>query len=371
MLKFQKFVDKITSTHLTRVFTVFTILFSVIAILLYWWAGLKLEQTLTEQMLHREQIIVRAGSQAVENYLNDIGKSMVVLAKGPRIITMRESTQGALNDFVGVFKNSPLTSTIVADKKGVVLFNANNLGGPREIGVTVRDREYFNWAIKASEGELFLGKPVVSRVGATKGKYIIPIATPIFDNKKFKGVFAAAILLSKLTENYLDPLKISDKTRVYLINNKGVLLYSSNENLTGVNYLDYLKNKPFRGSEEIRQSLNSRVMDIKEGKLDVYLPNEQKGGALTRFLIAHAGLTFKDQKLLLAVAMPIDEAMVFVGPLATNQRGEVIFGLLSLAIVSLLFIFGTKIVARSSYLEGFAEGRDHKINSKIKNQNAK
>lgn len=358
-----KLFDRFTTTTrwLVRIFLGLGVVIALLAVFIYLLAERNTQQSLIEQMLHRQQVIARAGAKSIEAHLINTENGLKLLVRSQRVVVMGKDVQEVLNDYISDRKGTPTTGAAVINREGKIIANANNLGGPTEIGMSVADRAYFAWAKGAREGEVYLGGPMVSRLGATKGQTIIPIASPIVDNGKFRGAAVTVVLLSKLTELYLNPLKISDQTQVYLVNRDGVLLYAPYERLVGVNYFDYLKSKPYKGSEEALAPLKKSVEGKgEEGKLDILLPNEQQGGTPTRFLIAYSPLKLGSTSLILAVASPIDEAMIFAGPLYTNQTQGIIFWLVAILIVLIWFVVSLRLVQRQSFLEGFAEGRDHR-----------
>lgn len=363
---FNRFTAPTTTTWLRKIFLGLGIVIAIIATFIYFLGKQEIEKSLVEQIFHREQVIARAGAKSSEAHILNTENGLKLLARSQRITVMEKEVQGMLEQYVSDRKGTPTTGVAIVNPEGKIIANANNLGMPREIGVSVADRAYFKWAKAAREGEVYLDIPTVSRVGASKGQTIIPVASPIIENGKFKGVAVAVVLLSKLTELYLNPLKISQQTRIYLVDSNGFLLYASYNQLTGVNYFDYLKNKPFPGSEEVGTRLKKHVAEKTEGKLDLYLPNEQKGGTRTRFLIAHSPVVLGSTTLLLAVASPVEEALIFAGPLYADLADGVVFRLVAILVVAMWFTVSIRLVQRQAFLEGFVKGRDHK---RIKNKN--
>lgn len=358
--KIAKFINRIDLKTLETFFLILIILASSIIAFFYWFSAQQTEASLVEQMLHREQVIARAGAKAIEGYFFNVKNELKLLAQSQQIVVMGKEMRGELDSYIADQRETPVTGVSVTNSEGVVIANANNLDLPTEIGISVADRAYFRWARNAKMGEVYLSAPVVAKLGATKGQTIIPLASPIVEKGKFKGVTVTVVLLPKLTELYLNPLKISEQTGVYLVNSDGVLFYAPYERLVGVNYFDYLKSKPYKDSEEVLAKLKRSVESKEqEGKLDILLPNEQKEGVPTRFLIAYSPLKLGSTNLVLVVANPVEEAMIFAGPLYTNQTQGVIFGLTAVLIVLIWFVVSIRIVQRQSFLEGFAQGQDH------------
>lgn len=73
-------------------------------------------------------------------------------------------------------KSGVIGGVVLTDRAGVVRFNSN-VTGISDTGESLADRDYFSLAkSQKGPGEYFVGQPVVSRLGATKGKVIIPVA---------------------------------------------------------------------------------------------------------------------------------------------------------------------------------------------------
>ncbi|OGM17661.1 hypothetical protein A2V61_04060 [Candidatus Woesebacteria bacterium RBG_19FT_COMBO_47_8] len=297
------------------------VLFSTSA-LIYLGFGTSARAALIEQMLHREQVIARSGAHSIESFLNLFGISLNVLSN-------TTLTQENLDSFVDDWKETSITGVILTDREGATLANSTR-SGESGVGVDLSDRDYFIWAKTAKKGEIYVSSPMLSRIGTSKGEYIILIATPIIKNDKFQGVLAGSVLLSELTWDYLDPLRISEATRIYLIDQDGVVLSSRVTRLIGVNYIDYLNSNPFLGSKAAAPTLKKALESKEEGKIDIVLQNENNL-KLTRYLIAYTPVETDSgtRHWILAVATPINDALVFMGPIYARQMVAVIVAFLA------------------------------------------
>lgn len=314
--RFISFVNKAFNS----IFFFMALTIIVLAGVIYLGFGSGAKAALIEQVLHREQVISRSGALAIESFLDLTGKSLLVLASEPNVYSLEADARNQVIDFVETWMDTPLAAAILVDKEGIVKYDWNRLK-KEEVGVSVADREYFAWAKTASKGEVRIFNPIISKLGATKERFIVPIATPLIGAQgNFNGAAVGVILLSELAKDYLDPLKISGNTRIYLLSEEGVILYSPIESLVGANYFDYLSQNPFLGSAVLVPILKERVVSEEEGKLDIVLLNEETK-KLTRYLIAHSPIFLENKTVhwTLAVATPVDDALVFMGPIYTRQ----------------------------------------------------
>lgn len=250
--------------------------------------------------LLREQMLARAQASGLVSYFSVRGNSLAALA--------RSGTTADMEIFMSQWAKRGITvGVILTDENGIVIFNVN-VSGTSDTGMSVVDRDYFKWAkTSGKEGEFFVGKPVISRLGATKGKTIVPLASPVYRGGEFKGVAVAAIELAPLTERYLDMMKISGFTEVYLLDQDGNLLYAPGADLESKNVYEVLRARPFLGSEYIVRRLKEVLVSGEEGKLWLVYRSPRTGNLQLRSG-AFTPAEVHDQRWLVVVTSPLDEA---------------------------------------------------------------
>jgi hypothetical protein len=243
---------------------------------------------------------------------------------------------------------------ILVDKNGVVKYGADRFGSTGE-GINVTERDYFKWAKSATEGGVHFVEPYQSKIGFTSGSFVISAVSPLFKDGKFNGAFVTGFLLSEATQRFLEPLKITDDTRIYLMYQNGVILFGPVKELVGINYLDYMEKSSVPGKQEIIKELKGALNSDEENKLDIVLPNENKKGALTRYLVAYAPVIVGDQHWTIGVATPVADALEFLTPFYFKEIG----------ILGLLFAGFLVITIRVAKIKGWNEGvgEEHKIHS--------
>jgi len=350
--------------HHGRAFVVFLIITLTLGILAYFYSGIQVEKRTAEQMLHREQVISRAGARSIESFISLTKKSFLVLSRNPNLFADSEKTHSVLNNFLSDWEGTPLTGVILIDKEGKVSSVATKEITQEESEMDFSGRDYFVWARDADEGEVYVGQPVISRVGTTKGEFIITLATPLRYNGEFKGVLVSAILVSKLTENYLEPLKVSDQSKVYLVDSSGLVVYSDITPILGLNFFDYLEEHPFVGSDTIISVLRERIANIMkehEGKIE-YIRNDYDNKTnFRKWLLTYATVniatTAKQENWILAVETPNEDALLFANMLFRYQTYVLIFCIVSIISLVVIAITSAKIREREAFLKGFSEGK--------------
>ena len=249
------------------------------------------------------QVLARSQASGLTSYFNVRGNSLAALA--------RSGTTADMEIFVEQWAKKGITvGVILTDENGVVRFNVNVLG-TSDAGGSVADRDYFRWAkTSGKEGAFFVGQPVISRLGASKGKVIVPVASPVYRTGEFRGVVVAAVELTPLTKRYLELMKISDSTEVYLLNQEGDLLYAPTADVMGENVFEVLQARPFVGSKYLAGRLKSVLESGGEGKLWLVYRSPRSDSLQLR-LGAYSPVAADGQKWLLVVTSPLEEAFGF------------------------------------------------------------
>lgn len=165
----------------------------------------------------QEKILAKAQAANISSFFESFGNSIAVLAQSPSIQTKSVNAQKVMQSFVTQWHDSGLIGEVIyVDLNGLVIENVT-LNDSAEVGIDVSDRDYFSWAKEANEGEYYVGQPIVSRLGVTRDKAIVPVASPVFNNGELVGVLASAVVLSDLSDRYLEMMKVSASTRTILL----------------------------------------------------------------------------------------------------------------------------------------------------------
>lgn len=330
--------------------------------LMYTYSVRTTKKALVEQMLHRQQVISRAGAKSMENFLNYLGFQLSTYATRRAIINVDGNTQENLDEFTRIWaKNSPIVGIVLTDAKGTTIYNSN-VDNISSVGTELSDRDYFKEIIEVSKpGFVSVGDPVISRLGSSKGQYIVPVATGVFDSAgRFKGILASAMLLSEATTQYLEPLKISYNSRVYLIADNGMVLSSPHPGLEGQNYFTYLSERGYKDTSNLREGLIAALQKGGEQKLDVYMPQEPDL-IPTRYLIATAPVKYGQGKnWTLAVATPAEEAFIYAGPFAGYSTLSLVLFITMVMAFTFVLLIVIRVAESDSYLAGYNDGKKSK-----------
>lgn len=337
----------------------YTVLAIGLGIRLYLSSGNIIDGVMNEQMLHRQQIVSRVASSNVNDFLEDWGFDLSFVSN--LIDPSRDSVsemQKTLFDYISKYESPVISGVIVTDKNGIVIVNANR-SGVVDTGKDVSDREYFKWAKSASAHQVHFGEPVVSRVGMTEGREILPLSTPLLNNGKFIGVMTAVVDMRAFADKYFEPLKITDRTRIYLVAKDGKVIYSQFSNLRNQNYLELLDKLPdYPNKKRSIESFKQTLLSDSEGKLIVDLPN-QETGKIDTFLVSYSPVSLgENSSYKLAIATPVEESYFFTWQIFNNQFRALTVFIAIIVGYAILNVTIVKISSKKAYERGLQEGRN-------------
>lgn len=314
---------------------------------------------LVEQMLHREQSSARAGASSIATFVELAGNTLIAMSNRDEIITPGSQTDILLESTMLKWKGTPITSIILTDKNGKVI-NAAYREILGEVDISVADREYFIWAKNAESSEFYVFAAIKSRLRG-ENYYVIPVVSPVIDKEgNFNGALAFGVSIDQLTNQYMNHLKISDKTEIYIAKYDGNFIYAPTEELLGKNLFEYIEEHPFLGSGIIIEELKERLENVQEGKLEVAYP-ENIGTAfpLKTRLIAYSPVFVQDREWILVIATPIEDVLVSMTPIYFRQAASVL-------VIFLAFLgFSVRFAKVYGYKEAMKElDKEEKSSSK-------
>jgi len=316
---------------------IFFVIFCTLSFFVYLTLGSGSTSSLIEQMLHREQVIARSGAKSIRSLLLASSNSLFILARNEKIILPSSQTQILLEQTVNNWLETPLSQISLIDTKGKVIAAASNQDKILNLNAVATGRDYFENGLKLPKNGLFVGKPILPRLPGLQNKYLIPVSIPVYNQDRITGIIMATFYVSDLTSAYLDPLKISDQTNIILLDEAGNFLSSVHPEIIGQNIFEYFNNHPFLGDKIIMPMFKEKIKQGGEQKLDIAIPNLSTG-KVTRTLTAFSPINLGNNKLMLLVTTPVDDALVFISPyIIRNLLGIIISFFISIFITLFLF----------------------------------
>lgn len=335
----------------------------VVTSLVFLWAYDRTEDLLVEQMLHRQQLTGRAGAKSLVSIVQMAAASIADLADNTAVKTGSNETQAVLDNYIDRWSFNHLSGVTLMDTKGIVTHHAS-LAGSTAVGSDVSDRDYFRWAKSANAGDVYISDPIISRFGQSQDNTILVYSTPIVVDGEFSGSISSAYILTRLANDYLEPLRATHNTRIQLINEQGTLIYSSYPNLIGENMFEQIANNATESNIEFSNALRSVIENRGEKKFNVVLstPATEKP---EQTLIAITPVRYLDNMddnggryWYLALATTADDAHIFMGQFLESSTALIVITVVIVLVLTLLIIVLVRVAQRDAYLEGFVIGRD-------------
>jgi C4-dicarboxylate-specific signal transduction histidine kinase len=319
----------------TRTLAIGLFLIIGLCVAFYLLIGRGARASVSEKIMDRQELLVRAQKSNIESFFQVFGESVAVLSQ-LKTITSSSSAIWDFDVFVEQWRDTGLVDGVVlTDERGILQLNSN-IAGTHSAGVSLADRDYFLWAKNgANKGEYYVGKPVISRLGVSEGRYIIPVAAPVYQENKFKGVLVAAVNLANLTENNLEMLRIStEQLDVFIVGKDGELYYSNTSSEgVGQSVYEMLKTNPFPGSQGLEDNIKRVLNEGAEGTRAMSF-RDPVSGDLELHAVAYSTIKMGDRKWGLIVATPIQNIWGFTIPVYVRLTT------LALLVALTVYVFG-------------------------------
>ncbi len=294
-------------------FVLFLLVFLIIASVVYVAYGAGSSTYLVEQMLHREQVIVRSGSSAIRSLLTSSANSLSILSKNESIVSPNAHTESLLKEVVSNWHGTSLNLISLVNLNGNIVAAASNQDTIQNYSASAVGRDYFEEGKKLVEGQYFIGQPIIPLLPGLKSKFLIPVSVPVYKEGKLTGILVCTYYVSDLIQDYLDPLKISNQTDLLIVDTSGNLLVSNQPEIIGQNLYTYVREHPFIGHEIILRRVQAALEENIEHKFDIAIPRSSDG-KLTRTIIATAPINFPGTSWVLVITTPAEDALVFATP---------------------------------------------------------
>lgn len=306
-------------------------MFSIIllAVAFYFVLGREADSYVTRQLLSKQQVIARAEVSNATFFFEKFGNSVATLAQLSSIENNDPNAIHDLDKFVEQRSNTGLIGgVVIADKNGVVYLNSNVLR-TRDIGQSVADRDYFVWAKnEGKRGQYLISKPVISRMGASKGQTIIAVTSPVYKGSVFTGVIGASVKLQPLVERFFGLMRLSDETKVYLFDEQGVLLYGNfAPEVAGSNMSEL-----FSDDQSLSEKIKNALSADKEGEIET-----------EKNLVTYSPLTLGKQKWLLVLSSPHQQVDNLTGPIHFRQTAILALVSVTILIFGIIAVRGNRV----------------------------
>lgn len=345
--------------HYRRILAVTLVIFLTIGVILVWRDSSLVEQVATKATQQKLLVLARAGARSTERMLSLFKVELAILERKEEIKNQDTVETRKLLTEILTSVNLPIVHQLgLISKDGILLVIANKEGKRENEGNSLADKEYFQWAKKAKEGDFFLSEPVVDRSGTNKGEWVVVLATPIIKKDGgFNGCLFAPIRLDDLTIGYIDTLKISPTTVGYVINKDGVVLSSQFEDLIGINIREYTQREKWQGYETYLGMINQMVQGEEGVGVYYFAGTDKKVG---KWVSSFAPVRINGNTIMVATAVPFEWTYDLVTNFYKNQIIWLAFLIIIGIVIAFFWISGLYLARYDGYNRGLKDGGNFK-----------
>ncbi|HEY9246628.1 MAG TPA: sensor histidine kinase [Candidatus Methanoperedens sp.] len=286
----------------------------------------EVQNIVQEQFIDQQLLLSRQISTGIENFLdektlnNEILAERLSNASSDEIISAFKNFYNISDDiYVIEFINEDGVVTLGYPEKntpfGYNIYKQNNLL-KRPISTD------FESARKNKE--TYITNPISLLEGGL-GSFIW---TPVYKDKKFKGMVLSIIRISDISNRFL---KTHGSSEIYMIDNDGKILYDSSEKFkVGENYL-----KRFNDTNALKRNILQEQINGTEGTGNFF-----EGNASIEKLIAYSPIRWREQKWSVAVVSPKSkvETMIYSVYVEQLQFIGVTIGFILMGCFSIIFL---------------------------------
>jgi hypothetical protein len=358
-----KYFQKISFSGYKIILGIVIFVLISVGILLYWRDSFLVEQAATKATQLKLLVLSRAGARTTERVLSLFKAELVVLERKEEIKNQDIAGARKLLTEILTSIDLPIAHQMgLISKDGVLLAVVNKEGNRENEGNSLADRDYFQWAKTAKEGEIFLSEPIIARSGSIKGQWVVALATPVIDkNGSFNGCLYLPIGLDDLTINYVDTLEISSTTVGYVISKDAVVLSSQYKDLIGVNIRDYAQKEKWHGYESYLTMINKMIQG-EEGSSVYYFPDTNK--KVEKWISSYSPIRIDRSTLVIATAVPFTWTYSLVADFYKAQTVWLAFIIIIGIAISFFWIVGLYLTRRDGYNRGLKDGVSFKKEEK-------
>jgi hypothetical protein len=343
----KKYIIKFLSNRFAVLIT-FTVVFLVmLSCLLYYAMGRGATYSLTQQFLVRQKTITKTGANSITSLLDLSSKTLILLTEDDDLAFVTVNTQERMQTFIENWSSTPVIAILRLDSKGNRIAAATNIDKIKLEGtIDKSDAKCIGWAETAKPGEICFTDPgIPSQEEAKQFGYVIGMVTPIHAKNKYNGSLVLGISLNKLTESYLDSLRVTDDTFASILTSDGNIIYTDNPDFLTKNLLEQLRQNIFLGSTIIVDDVEQILKTGEAGFWDVVLP-QPVDYRLQRMLVAYAPIQVGDGHWMLITRTPYFQALQMITPFYTRQIGVMAVGFLILLLLAVIVLPGRSLIRK-------------------------
>ena len=299
-------------------------------------------QLLIQKTVDRQVTIARSGSTSIENYIKSLQNQLDSF-----VFSFQKVNENDVIDKVETRRQfeayiqkttKPSSGIALYDDTGKLLVIQNTQKITTGENEDFSDYDFIQWSKDpVSKGKTFIANPYTARAGASKGKIIMVVATPVYFGNKYKGTLAIRFLVGQFKDAFITPLSTELDEDSFIVDTNGVLI-TGDDKLINQNLISYAKQTKWDGSDDFVDKL-SLALKKTEARTEWKFQHPDQKNKNYLVAIRKIDIPNTDKDLFLVATTPKDDITKSLIPLRSYGSVWLFISILITFIGGLLFIF--------------------------------
>lgn len=339
---FKKFALSLNNIYIQLAILFIHIFFSVLGFYNFFFNYDLSAQLLTQTTIDRQVTIARSGATSIENYIKSLQSQLDSF-----VFSFQKVTEADVIDKVETRRqftayiqktSKPSSGIALYDEGGKLLIIENSQKITAGENEDYSDYDFIQWSKDpSSKGKTFIANPYVARAGASKGKTIMVVATPLYFGNRYKGTLAIRFLVAQFKDAFINPLSTELDEDSFIVDTNGTLI-TGDDRLINQNLISYAKQTKWDGADDFVTKLN---LSLKKGEARTEWKFQHPDQKNKNYLVAIRKIDIPntDKDLFLVATTPKEDITKSLSPLRSYGSVWLFISVLITLIGGLLFIF--------------------------------
>lgn len=328
--------------HIKNILIVLHVFSAIFAFYTYFATYKLSENLLVGKITNRQLIMAKSGSTALENLQKNIQNQLFSFKFSFAKIADDSSIDisGTRTAFASFIQKSvsPVGEIALYDSVGKLLVIENRLQTHTGENTDFSGSGFIKWSKNpVNRDKIYFSTPYKSISGATIGRNILILASPIYFGTTYKGTLSIRLLIDDFQNAFITPITLDNKVDSFIINKDFVVL-AGNEGLLNQNLLTYAAKEKWPGYQNFTAELKKGITgNITQTKWNFKNPKEKTRTLLVG--ISKIDIPNTDKDLFLVVTSAKQDITSLLHPLRLFGVAWLGLGVVTTTIGGLILIF--------------------------------
>ncbi len=260
----------------------------------------------------KQQVTAKSASHSIENYINSTINQLHSLVFSFTEIdeNSRVDTDLTRKEFATYIKENkgPISEIAFYNEKGDLKILENAAHNKEGESHNFSQSEFFLWSKDPKNtNKVYISTPFTGKIGTSKDKVIMIIASPVYFGSQFKGTVSIRFFLQDFSNSFVYPLSTKLYENALIVNSDGLVI-TGNSYFVNKNLIDYAKNKNWKQSKAF---INTFKGVLKKDRSDVTWVFQYPKDVPRNYLVSSSKIDIPntDRDLYLIISSSRNEAL--------------------------------------------------------------